>query len=71
MTNKFIFIIHHFTILQTAESILKFDFNKKRVKILTKLDEVAPKSKGVVYWMFRDARVEGKYIVKIIIKFTM
>lgn len=46
--------------LQTAESVMTFKFNKKRVKILTESnDEVLPDCKGIVYWMFRDARVQG------------
>ncbi|XP_058798380.1 deoxyribodipyrimidine photo-lyase [Phymastichus coffea] len=45
----------------TAENILKFNFNKKRVRVLTDLDEVAVKSKGIVYWMFRDARVQDNW----------
>ncbi|XP_011505805.1 PREDICTED: deoxyribodipyrimidine photo-lyase, partial [Ceratosolen solmsi marchali] len=46
---------------ENGESILTFKFNKKRVRILTKLDEVTLHSKGIVYWMFRDARVHDNW----------
>lgn len=47
---------------QAGKSIEDFKFNKKRVRILTESsDEVKPDSKGILYWMFRDARVEGKF----------
>ncbi|XP_043466984.1 deoxyribodipyrimidine photo-lyase isoform X1 [Leptopilina heterotoma] len=45
----------------TAASVLEFKFNKKRIRILTKLDEVAENCNGVVYWMFRDARVQDNW----------
>lgn len=40
---------------------MKFNFNKKRVRVLTNSDEVAPNCKGIVYWMFRDGRVQGLF----------
>ncbi|XP_012254558.2 deoxyribodipyrimidine photo-lyase isoform X2 [Athalia rosae] len=46
---------------KTAESITTFKFNKRRVKILTDLDKVRDKSNGIVYWMFRDSRVQDNW----------
>ncbi|XP_016844206.1 deoxyribodipyrimidine photo-lyase isoform X3 [Nasonia vitripennis] len=46
---------------QTADSVMTFKFNKKRVRILTDSDEVSSESKGIVYWMFRDARVHDNW----------
>lgn len=47
--------------LETAESIIDFDFKKKRVQVLSKAAEVPDKSKGIVYWMSRDARVQDNW----------
>ncbi|XP_033208195.1 deoxyribodipyrimidine photo-lyase [Belonocnema kinseyi] len=44
-----------------GESVLDFKFNKKRIRILTELDEVAKNCRGVVYWMFRDSRVQDNW----------
>lgn len=46
---------------ETAESILKFKFAKQRVRILNDQSEVKAKSKGVLYWMFRDQRVQDNW----------
>ncbi|XP_014222087.1 deoxyribodipyrimidine photo-lyase [Trichogramma pretiosum] len=46
---------------ETANNILEFKFNKKRVRVLTESDEVVPKSKGILYWMFRDPRVQDNW----------
>lgn len=40
------------------------EFDEKRVRILRKNDEgneygISHDTKGIVYWMFRDVRVEG------------
>uniref|UniRef100_A0A0P4WEL0 Deoxyribodipyrimidine photo-lyase n=1 Tax=Scylla olivacea TaxID=85551 RepID=A0A0P4WEL0_SCYOL len=43
-----------------AESILDFKFNKKRVEMLSKADEV-PDCDGIVYWMSRDQRVQDNW----------
>lgn len=42
--------------LKTAANILEFKFNKKRLKILNKLDEVPENKEGICYWMARDQR---------------
>ena len=44
--------------LKTAESILDFKFNKKRIKILNKYEEVPESNSegGICYWMARDQR---------------
>lgn len=44
--------------LETAESVTDFKFNKKRLKILNKLDEVPETNNegGICYWMARDQR---------------
>ncbi|CRL08549.1 CLUMA_CG021341, isoform A [Clunio marinus] len=47
--------------LKTAESIRDFKFNKKRVKILSKVEDVAEKSNGIAYWMARDQRVQDNW----------
>ncbi|CAO1352263.1 unnamed protein product [Diamesa serratosioi] len=47
--------------LQEGESILDFKFKKKRVKILTKAEEVAENKYGIVYWMSRDMRVQDNW----------
>lgn len=37
----------------------EFKFNKKRVRMISKNEELPASCKGIVYWMFRDQRVEG------------
>ena len=39
----------------------EFKFNKKRVRIISKTKELPEDCEGVLYWMFRDQRVEGSY----------
>ena len=34
-------------------------FNMNRMRILTKQTSIAKKYKGIVYWMWRDQRVQG------------
>ncbi|KAK3914860.1 Deoxyribodipyrimidine photo-lyase [Frankliniella fusca] len=46
---------------ETADSILNFKFNKKRVRILSKATEVPEDCKGIAYWMFRDERVQDNW----------
>lgn len=43
-----------------GSSILNFKFNKKRVKILSDTMDIAEDNKGIVYWMSRDQRVQGR-----------
>lgn len=45
---------------QCANSIEEFRFNKKRVRILTPVKEVLNGAEGIVYWMSRDQRVQGR-----------
>ncbi|KAL7052158.1 hypothetical protein ACKWTF_004794 [Chironomus riparius] len=49
--------------LKTAESIVEFKFNKKRIKILNKYDEVPESNSegGICYWMARDQRVQDNW----------
>lgn len=46
---------------ETADSILNFKFNKKRVKIISQEQLVADKCDGIVYWMSRDSRVQDNW----------
>lgn len=45
----------------TAKSILDFGFNKKRVRVLSNVTNVKENSNGILYWMFRDQRVEDNW----------
>lgn len=45
----------------TAKSILDFKFNKSRARILNGQAEVKPNSNGILYWMFRDQRVQDNW----------
>lgn len=51
--------------LKTAESILDFKFNKKRVKMLNKYEEVPESNNegGIAYWMARDIRYVLRKII--------
>ena len=42
------------------KNVLDFKFNKKRVRVLTSTDEMSETSNGVLYWMTREQRVQGK-----------
>ena len=42
------------------KNVLDFKFNKKRVRVLTATNEMNETSNGVLYWMTRDQRVQGK-----------
>lgn len=46
---------------KTSESILKFKFNKSRVRILSTSEAVPDNTKGIVYWMSRDCRVQDNW----------
>lgn len=46
---------------KTAKSILDFKFAKSRVRILNNQSEVKAKSNGIIYWMFRDQRVQDNW----------
>lgn len=47
--------------LETADSILDFDFKKKRVRILSQCENVKEHSGGILYWMSRDRRVQDNW----------
>jgi hypothetical protein len=42
-------------------SVLDFKFNKKRVRVLTPIDNMSENCNGVLYWMTREQRVQGKF----------
>ncbi|CAG9764033.1 unnamed protein product [Ceutorhynchus assimilis] len=44
-----------------AESIENFAFNKSRCRVLSKTKDIASNSKGVLYWMIRDCRVQDNW----------
>lgn len=46
---------------KTAKSILDFKFAKSRVRILNKQSEVKSNSNGILYWIFRDQRVQDNW----------
>ncbi|XP_043283869.1 deoxyribodipyrimidine photo-lyase [Venturia canescens] len=46
---------------EVADSIENFPFNKKRVKMLTDMKLVPEDCKGILYWMFRDGRVQDNW----------
>lgn len=55
-----------------CESVAEFKFNKKRIKVLSKVQDFPDGKNGVVYWMSRDQRVQGEifqYINKKYCKF--
>lgn len=41
------------------ESVAAFRFNKKRVRVISEATQIPENSKGIVYWMSRDQRVQG------------
>lgn len=43
-----------------CESVAEFKFNKKRIKVLSKVQDFPDGKNGVVYWMSRDQRVQGE-----------
>ena len=47
--------------LDTAASILNFNFNKKRVRILSDCSDVPDGKNGVLYWMFREQRAQDNW----------
>ncbi|BFZ00295.1 hypothetical protein BsWGS_03334 [Bradybaena similaris] len=47
--------------LAVCESVAKFKFNKKRVRVITDVEEFLPQSNGVLYWMSRDQRVQDNW----------
>jgi hypothetical protein len=52
---------------EAYESVAAFKFNKTRVRVLSDCKEIPDNSKGVLYWMSRDQRVQGlKFNIKIV-----
>ena len=45
---------------QNYESVADFKFNKKRVIVLSTAQEIPENSSGILYWMSREQRVQGK-----------
>ncbi|OAD60615.1 Deoxyribodipyrimidine photo-lyase [Eufriesea mexicana] len=45
----------------TCESIMTFNFNKQRIRLLTDLNDVKINCKGILYWMFRDIRIQDNW----------
>lgn len=43
-----------------CDSVLEFKFNKKRVRLLTSTTDMKDDCKGILYWMWRDQRVQGR-----------
>lgn len=41
----------------------EFKFNKKRVRMMSKAEEMPTDCNGILYWMFRDQRVEGFLLI--------
>ena len=42
-----------------ARSVETFKFQKKRVRVLSKVKDFPDECEGVLYWMSRDQRVQG------------
>lgn len=47
--------------LSQGESIEYFSFNKSRCRILTMNDKIGEGTKGILYWMLRDCRVQDNW----------
>ncbi|XP_043787123.1 deoxyribodipyrimidine photo-lyase-like isoform X2 [Apis laboriosa] len=45
----------------TSESIMTFKFNKKRIKRLSNLNDIKENCNGILYWMFRDIRIQDNW----------
>lgn len=52
---------------ETASNISEFRFEKSRVRILNGQSNVKENSNGVIYWMFRDQRVQDNWVRILII----
>lgn len=49
--------------LKTAPDVTKFNFNKKRTRLLGGSEKTAENGKGVGYWIHRDQRVQDNWAV--------
>ncbi|XP_051873274.1 CPD photolyase isoform X2 [Pristis pectinata] len=47
--------------LSTAKSVEEFNFNKKRVRLLSKAKGIRDNCQGITYWMSRDHRVQDNW----------
>lgn len=45
---------------KVGKNIREFKINRKRLRMLNDNDEVPEDKSGIVYWMARDQRVQGK-----------
>jgi deoxyribodipyrimidine photo-lyase len=45
------------------KSILAFPFNKHRARVLSECKQLPENSKGILYWMSREQRVQGLYTI--------
>lgn len=45
----------------TADSVMDYDYNKKRARILSEEQLVPEHCEGIVYWMSRDSRVQDNW----------
>ena len=48
--------------LSICKSVAEFKFNKKRVRVLSKTLDCPEDSNGILYWMSRDQRVQGRFL---------
>ncbi|XKL67184.1 hypothetical protein PGB90_010604 [Kerria lacca] len=46
---------------QVGKTIMEFKFNKKRCRVLSQCNKFPDWGKGVIYWMFRDERIEDNW----------
>lgn len=56
---------------KASKSVMDFKFNKKRVRILSKVNELPEWAEGVVYWMFRDERLHDNWALLFAQKLAM
>ncbi|KAK9505830.1 hypothetical protein O3M35_009804 [Rhynocoris fuscipes] len=47
--------------IKEGESVLDFKYNKSRVKILSSTEDVPENTKGILYWMTREGRVQDNW----------
>lgn len=42
---------------------MTFNFNKQRIQHLSELNDVKENCNGILYWMLRDIRIQGIYLI--------
>uniref|UniRef100_A0A8D2J573 Photolyase/cryptochrome alpha/beta domain-containing protein n=1 Tax=Varanus komodoensis TaxID=61221 RepID=A0A8D2J573_VARKO len=47
--------------LKTAPSVAEFKYNKKRVRLISENPDLKEGTRGIVYWMSRDQRVQDNW----------